>query len=151
MDNEARGKVAKQTVLGSSDAKVVEEVFTDSGVSWQSFLSSRLRLLKLPSEILDSIRESKLQYTKALEVAKVKDSEIRQRLLEEATSENLSISDIKLRIRETNTNNLKEQNVTSRLNEAYKRIRNSKALENPKNLKVLQKIIEQMEMLSEEN
>jgi ParB family transcriptional regulator, chromosome partitioning protein len=151
MDNEARGKVAKQTVLGSPDAKVVEEVFADSGVSWQSFLSSRLRLLKLPSEILDSIRESKLQYTKALEVAKVKDSEIRQRLLEEATSQNLSTSDIKLRVRKINTNKLGEPNVTSRLNEAYKRIKKSKALENPKNLKILQKIIDQMEMLVEEN
>ena len=149
MDNEARGKVTKQTVLGSPDAQVVEEVFADSGVSWQSFLSSRLRLLKLPSEILESIRESKLQYTKALEVAKVKNSEIRRRLLGEATSQNLSTSDIKLRVRKANTSKLEEPNLTSRLDEAYKRIKKSKALENPKNLKALQKIIEQMEMLAE--
>jgi len=151
MDNEARGKVVKQTVLGSPDAEVVEEVFADSGTSWQSFLSSRLRLLKLPPEILNAIRESKLQYTKALEVAKVKDSEVRQQLLEEAISQDLSNSDIKLRVRQVNTKELKEPNVTSRLDEAYRQIKKSKVLENPKNLKILQKIIEQMEMLAGEN
>jgi len=151
MDNEARGKVVKRTVLGSPDAEVVEEVFADSGISWQSFLSSRLRLLKLPPEILNAIRESKLQYTKALEVAKVKDSEVRQQLIEEAISQNLSNSNIKLRVREENTNKLKEPNVTSRLDEAYRQIKKSKVLENPKNLKILQKIIEQMEMLAGEN
>ena len=84
-----------------------------------------------------------------MEVAKVKNSEIRRRLLGEATSQNLSTSDIKLRVRKANTSKLEEPNLTSRLDEAYKRIKKSKALENPKNLKALQKIIEQMEMLAE--
>lgn len=151
MDNEARGKVAKQTDLGSPEAGIVEEVFADSGVSWQSFLSSRLRLLKLPPEILSAIRESKLQYTKALEVAKVKDSEMRQQLLEEAISQNLSMIDIKTWVRKTNTTKLEEPTVVSRLDEVYKRVKKSKALENPKNAKLLQKIIEQMEKLENED
>jgi ParB family chromosome partitioning protein len=151
MDNEARGKVAKKTVLGSPEAGIVEAVFADSGVSWQSFLSSRLRLLKLPPEILNAIRESKLQYTKALEVAKVKDSEMRQQILEEAIAQSLSTVDIKARIKKTNTNKLEEPTVASRLDEVYKRVKKSKALENPKNLKLLQKIIEQMEKLENED
>jgi len=151
MDNEARGKVAKQTVSGSPEAGIVEAVFADSGVSWQSFLSSRLRLLKLPPEILNAIRESKLQYTKALEVAKVKNSEMRQQILEEAIAQSLSTVDIKARIKKTNTNKLEEPTVASRLDEVYKRVKKSKALENPKNLKLLQKIIEQMEKLENED
>ena len=151
MDNEARGKVAKQTVLGSPEAEIVKEVFADSGVNWQSFLSSRLRLLKLPPEILDAIRESKLQYTKALDVAKVKDLETRQQLLQEAISQNLSTAEIKTRVKKINLNKSDETTVTSLLDEAYKRIKKSKALKNPKNLKLLQKIIDQMEKLANEN
>jgi len=150
MDNEARGKVVKQTVLGSPDAEVVEEVFADSGMRWQSFLSSRLRLLKLPTEILNAIRESKLQYTKALEVAKVKDSQLRQQLLQEAISQNLSNSDIKLQVKKSNTRKCEEPTVTSLLDKAYKRIKKSKVLENPTKLKALQRIIEQMEKLASE-
>lgn len=150
MDNEARGKVAKQTMLGSLEAKIVEEVFADSGMRWQSFLSSRLRLLKLPTEILNAIRESKLQYTKALEVAKVKDSELRRQLLHKAISQNLSTVDIKLQVKKSNTRKFEEPTVTSLLDEAYKRIKKSKALENPTNLKTLQRIIEQMEKLASE-
>jgi ParB family chromosome partitioning protein len=149
MDNEARGKVAKQTTLGSPEAGIVEEVFADSGVSWQSFLSSRLRLLKLPPEILDTIRESKVQYTKALEIAKVKDAEKRQQLLEAAISKNLSTAEIKTRVKATNATKASEQTVATLLAEAYKRVRKSKALENPKNLKALQKIVEQLEELAD--
>lgn len=151
MDNEARGKVASKTILGNSVAKVVEEVFADSGMSWQSFLSSRLRLLKLPSGILQAIRESKLQYTKALEVAKVKDSERREELLEAAISQNLSIVDIKSRVKGLKVNKLEEPTPISRLDEVYRRVKKSKALEDPKNLKLLQKIIEQMEKLANQD
>jgi ParB family chromosome partitioning protein len=148
MDNEARGKVSKQTVLDSPDAKIVEEVFADSGVSWQSFLSSRLRLLKLPPEILNAIRESKMQYTKALEVAKVKDSELRQMLLDEAISQSLSTVDIKARIQKLKANEPDQVTVISRLENAVKLLRKSKALEEPRCIRQLEKIIEQMEKLA---
>lgn len=147
MDNEARGKVTKQVVLGSPEAGIVEEIFADSGVNWQSFLSSRLRLLKLPTEVLEAIRASKLQYTKGLEVAKVKDVEVRQQLLKDAIAQNLSVSDIKLQVKVANASKSTEPTMVTMLDEAYKRVRKSKALENPKNLKALQKIVEQLERL----
>lgn len=148
MDNEARGKVARQTVLGSPEARIIEEVFADSGVNWQSFLSSRLRLLKLPSEVLEAIRASKLQYTKGLEVAKVKNAEVRQQLLKDAIARNLSVSDIKLQVKAASVSKSSEPTMATRLDEAYKRIRKSKALDHPKNLKALQRIVEQLEKLA---
>ncbi|BAU15973.1 chromosome partitioning protein, ParB family, putative (plasmid) [Leptolyngbya sp. NIES-3755] len=148
MDNEARGKVANQIVLGSPKAVIVEEVFADSGISWQSFLSSRLRLLKLPAEILDAIRESKLQYTKALEVAKVKDPEARQQLLDDAILEDTSISDIKVRVKQENRSASEKTTLRSQFDEVYKRVKKSKALEDPKNIKTLQKIMAQLEQLA---
>lgn len=148
MDNEARGKVANQIVLGSSKATIVEEVFADSGMSWQSFLSSRLRLLKLPSEVLSAIRESKLQYTKALEVVKVKDPEVRQQLLDEAILKDIPISDIKARVKQENRGASEESTLRSQFDEVYKRIKKSKALEDPKNAKTLQKIMAQLEQLA---
>ena len=148
MDNEARGKVANQTMTDSPEADIVREVFADSGLSWQSFLSSRLRLLKLPVEVLDAIRQSKLQYTKALEVAKVKDLEVRQQILETAIKQKLSTADIKVQAKEANTNNRKAPTVASRLDDVYKRIRKSKALADPKNLRTLERLIDQLEKLA---
>jgi ParB family transcriptional regulator, chromosome partitioning protein len=150
MDNEARGKVANPTILGTSKASIVEEVFADSGVSWQSFLSSRLRLIKLPSKILDAIRTSKLQYTKAIEVAKIKDPDAQQELLDEAISQDLSITDIRARVKQISVVPLQEPTISSQLDDVYKRLKKSTALENPKHLKALQKVIEQLEKIAGE-
>lgn len=141
MDNEARGKVTKQMVLGSPEAAIVEEIFADSGVSWQSFLSSRLRLLKLPSEVLETIRASKLQYTKGLEVAKVKDFEVRQQLLEDVIAQNLSIADIKSRVKVASVGKSSEPTMATLLDEAYKRIRKSKALDSPKTSRLYRRLL----------
>jgi ParB family chromosome partitioning protein len=56
-------------------------------------------LLKLPEEILAALRDGKIAYTKAKAIAKLSDPENRQLLLEEATSNNLSLSQIRARVR----------------------------------------------------
>jgi ParB family transcriptional regulator, chromosome partitioning protein len=147
MDNEARGKVVNPTILGTPKADIVEEIFANSGVSWQSFLSTRLRLLKLPSEILDAIRQSKLQYTKAIEVAKVKDTNDQEKLLDDAISQDLSITDIKARVKHSNMPPLQQSTISSQLDNVYKRLKKSRALEDPKHAKVLQSVIEQLEKI----
>jgi ParB family transcriptional regulator, chromosome partitioning protein len=64
-----------------------------------SFRSSRLPLLKLPEEILASLRQGEIEYTKAQAIARVKSEQQRTELLKMAISENLSLSEIKTRVK----------------------------------------------------
>src|SRR4028118_245932 len=55
MQNEAKGKVT-QNVLGSQSGEEVKSLFDSLGLmSWESFASSRLPLLKLPTEDRKSV------------------------------------------------------------------------------------------------
>ncbi len=58
----------------------------------ESFVKNRLPLLKLPPDVLKVLRQGKLEYTKARAIAKVKDEQKRQDLIEEAIAENLSLT-----------------------------------------------------------
>ena len=98
MQNEVKGKVT-QNVLGNADSQKIIEVFQAVGtISWESFVSSRLPLLKLPPDILEALRQGKIEYTKAKAIAKVKDEEARPALLEAVIQDSLSLSEIKTRI-----------------------------------------------------
>ncbi|MCU0541360.1 MAG: ParB/RepB/Spo0J family partition protein [Oscillatoriaceae cyanobacterium Prado104] len=78
----------------------IQSIFQDLGLmSWLSFTCNRLPLLNLPREILDAIRTGKIAYTKALAIARIKDETQRQNLLDRAIAENLSLSQIRSRIK----------------------------------------------------
>jgi ParB family transcriptional regulator, chromosome partitioning protein len=80
--------------------QVIESVFQDLGLmSWLSFTCNRLPLLNLPNEILDALRCGKIAYTKALTIARVKDEIQRQTLLDRTIEENLSLNQIRARIK----------------------------------------------------
>ncbi len=68
-------------------------------MSWESFVSSRLPLLDLPEGVINALRQGRIEYTKASAIARIKDSSQRQALLEEAIQENLSLTQIKERIK----------------------------------------------------
>ena len=69
------------------------------GITPDSFRTSRLPLLKLPEDVLQVIREGKLEYTKARAIARVKDDEPRQMLLEQAIAKNMPLTEIQSRIK----------------------------------------------------
>jgi ParB family transcriptional regulator, chromosome partitioning protein len=78
----------------------IQSVFQDLGLmSWLSFTCNRLPLLNLPNEILDALRCGKIAYTKALAIARVKDEIQRQTLLDRTIKENLSLNQIRARIK----------------------------------------------------
>jgi ParB family transcriptional regulator, chromosome partitioning protein len=80
--------------------QVIQSVFQDLGLmSWLSFTCNRLPLLNLPNEILDALRCGKIAYTKALTIARVKDEIQRQTLLDRTIEENLSLNQIRARIK----------------------------------------------------
>lgn len=78
---------------------IVEEVFTDIGkISRESFRVHRLPLLNLPGDILSALRNGRIEYTKAKEIAKVSDDTERANLLDEAIALSLSVSQIKNKV-----------------------------------------------------
>lgn len=95
MENEAKGKVT-HNVMGNPEMRAIEQVFEAlSQQNWRSFVVNRLPLLRLPPDVLEALRAGQLEYTKARVIARVSDSEQRVRLLEQAITESLSLSQLR--------------------------------------------------------
>ena len=84
---------------------------------------------------------------KPLKLPRVKDSELRQILLKESMSQSLSLVDIKAKVQSLNSKKPEQSTVILRLENAFKVLKKSKALKEPKNVRQLEKIIEQIEKL----
>lgn len=150
MQHQAKGKIA-QNVLGSSQGQVVQELFRGLGIiSWESFVSSRLPLLNLPEEILEALRQEKIAYTKAQAIARVKDKEQRQALLEEALAQGLTLAQIKEWIASITTGSASEEKPSSlklRMNTIFCLMKKSQIWNDPEKQELLEKIMEQLEAL----
>ena len=118
----------KQKVTAEIDAlslEIVIKVFQELGLmSWESFVSNRLPLLNLPSDILEVLRHGKIAYTKAKAIATLKEEAARTKLLQAALDENLSLVAIKEKIAQqkskpnTITPNFQIKDISRRLNQA---------------------------------
>lgn len=136
-------------VVVQEDAIEVESLFTTLGrMSWQSFVKHRLPLLNLPEEILESLRKGEIAYTKATAIARVKEEAIRQELLREAIVQDLSLSQIRERIK-TAITPLKEepQSLKKRVQETHRRLQKAKFWDEPKKQKQLEKLLQEMAAL----
>lgn len=126
--------------------EVVEGVFTAIGkFTPESFRVSRLPLLKLPSKVLEALRQGQLEYTKARAIAGVKDDEQQQEILEEAIAQDLSLNQIKERIKSFKP--VPEESLKSRFDSTYKQVKKLKLWDDPKRRKQLEKLLAQMESL----
>jgi ParB family chromosome partitioning protein len=150
MENENKGKVT-QNVLGNQEGQKIIEIFESVGtISWESFTSSRLPLLKLPEEILKALRTGKIAFTKATAIARLKDPVQRKALLDEAVAENLSLAQIKEKIKKARPTN-ETITLRHRIKEASSRLYSSKCWNNPKKQRKLERLLVQIqELLSDE-
>ena len=151
LENETKGKVT-QNVLGNELNQKIIGLFDDLGrMSWLSFVSSRLPLLKLPQDILEPLRQGKIEYTKAKAIASLKDEATRKELMAEAITNSLSLREIKERIKAVKPQPQKEE-VFNRLDNAYKQAKKSKKLilENSRKRKKLESLLTQLEKLFEQ-
>ncbi|MBD0364029.1 MAG: ParB/RepB/Spo0J family partition protein [Coleofasciculus sp. C3-bin4] len=130
IEHEVKG-VTAPNVMGSDSFKEICTVFNELGkFTWKSFVTNRLPLLKLPEDILSVVRAGSLEYTKAQAIARVKDDWKRQSLLEEATRENLSLSQLRERIKPSSPT-FGEKYPKTLVEGAYRRIRESRIWEDP--------------------
>jgi ParB family chromosome partitioning protein len=138
-------------VIIHHEIQIVVLVFRELGrMSWESFVSNRLGLLKLPSDIQEALRRGQIEYTKARAIAKVKDEPARKLLLEAAIAEGLSLTQIKERIADLKASNSEEEpeeNLKTKIKGALTKANKSKVWSDPKKQKRLQKILIELESL----
>ena len=149
----------RHNVMSQSETKIIEELFASLGrMGWDSFIKNRLPLLKLPQDVLEVLRQGKLEYTKARAIAtlwrvpfaKVKDEKIREELLEVAVREKLSLAQINERVKAIKEATAPKHPLKERYKKALPRLQKSKVWENPKKQKTLEKLLAQIEALIDE-
>jgi len=116
-----------------------------------SFRSSRLPLLKLPEEILSSLRQGEIEYTKAQAIARVKSEQQRTELLKIAITENLSLSEIKTRVKALKSESQSQNAVTERLNEINKLLRQKRNAIKSQNQQKINQLLDEVEKLISES
>lgn len=137
------------------ELKIVEEVFNGLGLmTWESFANNRLPLLNLPEDILEALRKGSLEYTKAKAIAQIKETSERIVFLDQAIKENWSLSEIKQRISEKKTPNstpeTESNNYKERFANATTKLKRSRIWSNPKKRKQIEKLVLQLEALTQE-
>ena len=153
MQKEAKGKTA-HNVVGYPDTQTIEATFNALGLlSWESFVNHRLPLLNLPEDVLESLRQGKLEYTKARAIARIKDDQQREVLLKDAIAKSLSLSQIKERIATllVAEENRRPDNIKQQFDNTYQQIKKSKVWDDPKKQRKLEKILADLRLLLDQS
>jgi ParB family transcriptional regulator, chromosome partitioning protein len=147
MRNQEEGRSGKN-VFPKDESLVVREIFDSLGrLSWQSFVSARLPLRNLPIDVLEALRSGQIEYTKARAIARVKDNEARLQLIKEASSGELSLSEINEKIEL-----LKPKKPLSLKDEFKQLIKsNSKGWNDPQKTKKINSLLNQLKALVNED
>ena len=146
-------KVDTEEEEAQKQIETIEEVFaTTSRMSWKSFVKNRLPLLKLPEDLLEVLRVGKIEYTKAKEINKLKDDEVRKKLLEEAIKDNLSLEQIRQKIKELQrkdpeTENSKPLPLKQQVDKAFHQMKKSKVWDDKKKVTKLNKLLKDIQEL----
>ena len=128
----------------------LERIFEQLGrMSWQSFVTNRLPLLKLSEIVVQALREGKIEYTKAKLIAGVKDAALQKQLLDEAIADGLSLNEIKSRIKESSQKSLDDEpaDLRSRFESTFKAAKSSPVWKDAKKQKKLEALLKQLEAL----
>lgn len=146
MENEAKGKITRN-VSGKEETETIEQVFASVGrMNWQSFVRTRLPLLKLPADILEALRAGRLEYTKAKAIAQIKDEAERKALLEDAIANSLSLSQIKERVKAAQPP-AEPSPLVTRMTTTYQLAKKLHVWDDPKKRKKLESLLSQIEAL----
>lgn len=141
-------------VIRSDEVAIVEGVFMAFGkLSPESFRTNRLPLLNLPDEIQQALSQGKIEYTKARAIAKLKIDGDRKQLLSQAIDNNLSLVEIQQLVRNILSKQEGNDNpplLKYQYKELSKQLASSKVWDNPKKKKALEKLLNQIKIILEE-
>lgn len=144
-----RGQNLNQNVL--IQVEKIESLLLEIGrFNAGTFRSSRLPLLNLPNDVLSVLRNGKIEYTKAQTIGRVKDEEQRAELLKLAISKNLSLNDIKAKIKDLKPESEPdpERVLVNRLSEISKRLQKNKAWNDGKKKDRITKLLDELDKLT---
>jgi ParB family transcriptional regulator, chromosome partitioning protein len=135
------------------ELEIVESVFEGLGLmTWESFVKNRLPLLNLPDDILEALRKGSLEYTKAKAIATIQDKEERIAFLESAITQNWSLSEIKQYISENKTPSSTQKTESNDYKERFTavttKLRKSRIWSDPSKRKQVEKLLSQLESLT---
>jgi ParB family transcriptional regulator, chromosome partitioning protein len=115
-------------------------------MNWLSFTCNRLPLLNLPNDVLDALRCGKIAYTKARAIARIKDDIQRQKLLNQAIEDNLSLNQIRAYIKAIQSKpELQSPQVT--VTTLYRRLVKAKLWEDPQRWSQAEALLLELEAL----
>lgn len=148
--NDSAGEL-RRNVSPNSEIATVETVFAPLGMTWKSFVETRLPLLKLPEEILIALQQGQIAYTKALAIAKLNPQEQRQELLAEAINQNLSLREIKEKIKLLRQSEARREpskiTLKSRMDSVYQKLKTGKIWADQSKRKKAERLLKQLENL----
>ncbi|MGB5633460.1 MAG: chromosome partitioning protein ParB, partial [Waterburya sp.] len=158
--NEQKGNVdnSNPNVWVKNFEASVTDLFNSLGrMNWESFVKTRLPLLKLPRDILEALRAGQIEYTKAKAISQLKDKDFKDELLFEAIANNLSLNDIKSRIAQhkgksnTDYSELSTEELLKDVRQTYQRFsRSKKVWSDRKNRKKIETLLKQLKSLIED-
>lgn len=144
-----KGDESRHNVMPNPEAKMVEEIFASLGLmTWESFVKNRLPLLNLPEDVLNVLRQGKIAYTKAKVIARLKDEDERKELLETAISENLSLTEIQSRLKDTLPPKATDER-KERVENTIRQVKQARVWEDQKKWNRLEKLLAKIEELLE--
>jgi ParB family chromosome partitioning protein len=145
-----RGEIGQNVLTSPEYDEAIVSVFSSLGFKWESFITSRLPLLKLPSEILDVLRQGRIEYTKALAISRIKDEISRQELLNQAIEQGLSLVQIRelIAVLHQSQSSKHDQNkLKIQVDTALRALKKSNVWSDPKKQKRLEKLMQEIESL----
>jgi ParB family transcriptional regulator, chromosome partitioning protein len=148
MQNQAEGKVT-HNVMRNDEPQIVESIFNGLGLmTWESFVKNRLPLLNLPKDVMERLREGKIAYTKAKVIARIEDKKQREELLEEAITEELSLSQIRAKVKILlNKEDPKVITLETKFDQTYRRLKKAKVWSDPEKKERLESLIQEIESI----
>jgi ParB family transcriptional regulator, chromosome partitioning protein len=75
--------------------------FTKGGISLHSFVIHRIKAVELPTEIAEAVHLQRIDYSTAVEIAKVEDPDSQQKLLNRTIEQDLSVKEVKAEVAKT--------------------------------------------------
>lgn len=135
----------------SRQLEQIESVLAGIGkFNAESFRSSRIPLLNLPTDVLEALRQGKIEYTKARAIARVKDEQQRAELLNQVITKNLSLNEIKQLIKDLQSiESTPPKTLSERYSLVGKRLKSAKVWDDSKKRKRLEKLLLELEQLLE--
>jgi len=134
-------------VIRPQERDAILSVFqTLGGLSAESFRTNRLPLLNQPPDVLEAIRDGKIKYSKGRVIGRIKDDEMREKILQEAITESLSLNQIKERIA-VQQETVEVQELQARLEAIPKRIKKLKLWNDPQKREKAKSLLKQLEIL----